>query len=85
MSTYLKFFLGAIVIIGFLLSGCTKYATQEQTTSLEDTKKAALAAEDMLKQKVGEREDWEMKVAVKDAELDAKKAEKDEVEQKVGE
>lgn len=74
-----RLLLGVLVLIGFLIVGCTKYASQEQRNLLNQTKESALAAEDMLQQKITEREQWEKKVVQKEAELDARKAEQDKI------
>ncbi len=76
--------LAMAVFLGFLMVGCTKYATQEQLNLLKNTKEAALAAENMLQQKISEKEQWEKKVAQKEAELEAKKAERDKIKDAYG-
>ena len=82
---YFRLLLGILLLAGFSIVGCTKYATQEQLTNLDETKKAALAAEKQLEEKIAEREDWEKKVAQKEAELEEKKAEKEEIKKHLGE
>lgn len=68
----------------FLLSGCTKHPNEEQLNTLEETKKAALAAEDELAKKQQEKAELESELAAKKAELEKAKSEKEAIKNKLG-
>jgi septal ring factor EnvC (AmiA/AmiB activator) len=77
-------FLFALLLIGFTMSGCTRYAKKNHLKQLEDTKAEALAAEETLKQKQAERQDWEQKLAQKEKERDDKLEEKEIISERLG-
>jgi septal ring factor EnvC (AmiA/AmiB activator) len=68
----------------FLLSGCTKHPNEEQMNTLEETKKAALSAEDELAKKQQEKADLENELAEKKEQLDKAKEEKAAVKSRLG-
>jgi uncharacterized protein YaiL (DUF2058 family) len=80
MRFCLTLLLTVVILAAFTFTGCTKYATQEQMDTLGKTKESALSAEKLLDQKKAERMEWEKKVAMKEKEREAKKAEKAEIE-----
>lgn len=80
MRRTLTLLVGILFIVGLLSMGCTRYAKEDQLKLLDDTEAAALAAEKTLQDKKAEKSGWEQKVTQKQKELDAKKAEKAEVE-----
>jgi len=84
MRRTLTLLVGILFIIGLLSMGCTRYAKEDQLNLLDDTEVAALAAEKTLQSKKGEKSGWEKKVNQKQKELDAKQAEKAEVEKNLG-
>jgi len=65
-----------IFVVSLLLSGCTSYANEEQLNTLEETKAAALAAEENVSAKEAEKAELEAKLAEKQEELKAVQAEK---------
>ena len=68
----------------FLLSGCTKHPNEEQLNTLEETKKAALAAEDGLAKKQQEKADVENELAETKQKLEDAKSEKEAVKNRLG-
>ncbi len=84
MRRQLTFLIGLFIVVGLLSFGCTRYATTQQLQELDDTQAAALAAEKTLKEKTKEKAEWQQKVAKKEAELDAKKKEKEQVDKNLG-
>jgi chromosome segregation ATPase len=68
----------------FLLSGCTKRPNEAQLNVLEETKKAALSAEEELAKKQQEKADLENELAEKKQKLEDAKSEKETVKQKAG-
>ncbi|MBC8278793.1 MAG: hypothetical protein H8E46_11220 [FCB group bacterium] len=84
MRRTLTLLVGILFVIGLLNMGCTRYAKEEQLQQLDQTEAAALAAEKTLISKNAEKSGWEKKVNQKQKELDAKKAEKAEVEKNLG-
>lgn len=74
----------ACLLLTFLLSGCTKHPNEEQLNTLEETKKAALAAEDELAKKQQEKADLENELAEKKQKLEDAKSEKEAVKNRLG-
>ena len=74
----------ACLLTTFLLSGCTKHPNEEQLNTLEETKKAALAAEDDLAKKQQEKADLENELAEKKQKLEDAKSEKEAIKSKLG-
>ena len=58
-----------IFVVSLLLSGCTRYANEEQLNTLEETKAAALAAEEEVAAKEAEKAELEVKLVEKQEEL----------------
>ena len=82
MFKYFKLVLASAVLLTIVFAGCTKYAKEEQLVNLQETKKAALAAENKLEQKKAERMEWEGKVAEKNADLKSTEDQHKEVSDK---
>jgi len=61
----------SVILAGFLfgVSGCTKYASEEDLQALERQKQAALSAEAKIEQLNKEKADLEAKLAAKQREL----------------
>jgi septal ring factor EnvC (AmiA/AmiB activator) len=74
----------ACLVAGFSLTGCTPHPSEEQLNQLEETKKAALAAEDELAQKQQEKADLENELAEKKQKLEEAKSEKEAIKAKLG-
>jgi len=78
-------FASILCLLGtFLLSGCTKHPNEEQLNTLEETKKAALAAEEELAKKQQEKAELENELAEKEAQLKKAKSEKEAIKSKLG-
>jgi outer membrane PBP1 activator LpoA protein len=77
-----KLILPVIVIVGFLAS-CASHPDEEQIKVLEETKAAALSAEQSLAEKKQETSDLEAKCEAKKAELEKVKKEKETVLKKL--
>lgn len=78
-------FAAIICFVGTLLiSGCTKHPNEEQMNTLEETKKAALSAEDELAKKQQEKADLENELAEKNAQLEKAKEEKAAIKSQLG-
>jgi len=79
------FLFSLILVASLLISGCSRYANEEQLTTLDETEAAAAAAE----QKVGETEqkntELKAKLAEKQEELKEAIAEKDRIQAEVAE
>lgn len=74
---------------GFALSlgvstGCTKHPNEEQLQALEETKQAALSAEQTLEQKKREKSDLERQLEQKKRELQKAKDEQEAVKRRLG-
>ncbi|OQX77062.1 MAG: hypothetical protein B6D61_07770 [Bacteroidetes bacterium 4484_249] len=63
------------------VTSCTKHPNEEQIKLLEETKSAALAAEQTHAEKTKERQDLERQVKAKEDELAKIKADKEKVKQ----
>ena len=74
----------ACLVATFTLSGCTRHPNEEQLNTLEETKKAALNAEDELAKNQQEKTDLENELAEQKQELEKAKSEKDAVKAKLG-
>jgi septal ring factor EnvC (AmiA/AmiB activator) len=68
----------------FLLIACAKHPNEEQLRALEETKKAALAAEEQLAQKRAERDNLQRQLEQKKAELQKAQSEKEAVAKRLG-
>jgi len=78
----LKLILAALVIAA-IIGGCASHPDEEQIKMLEETKAAALSAEQTLAQKKQDASDLAAKCEAKKAELAKVKTEKDMVMQKL--
>jgi biopolymer transport protein ExbB/TolQ len=72
-----------MVFLLALGTGCTKYASEEDLQNLENQKQAALSAEKKVEQLKVEKEKLEQIKAEKEAELQAAKAEKAAVAERI--
>ncbi|MDQ7051650.1 MAG: hypothetical protein Q9P14_01650 [candidate division KSB1 bacterium] len=76
------------LLMGFSASlalvGCTKHPNEEQLQVLEETKQAALSAEQTVEQKRREKADLERQLEQKKRELQKAKDEKEAVKQRLG-
>ncbi len=77
-----------LVMAGFFvaslaLTGCTRYANDEQLKTLAETKKAALSAEQKVADMKSEKADLQKKLDAKKAELEKVKQEKETVKQRL--
>lgn len=84
LSRMLKIMLSVALFAGFLAS-CASHPDEDQIKALEETKAAALSAEQTLAQKKQERSDLEAKLAAKKDELEKVKREKELVLQRLAE
>ena len=73
----------ALLAATFAWTGCAKHPSQEQLQQLEETKQAALAAEQQLSQCQQEKADLEKQLKAKQDELAKAKSEKSMVESKL--
>ncbi|HHE55993.1 MAG TPA: hypothetical protein ENL21_09440 [Caldithrix abyssi] len=77
----LRIFMLALISVAMLsLTSCKWKPSEEQIKTLEETKAAALSAEETLQKKKAERQEWENKVAAKKAELEKLKKDKENVQ-----
>jgi hypothetical protein len=74
--------MGAL-FLAFVLTGCSKHPSEEQLTALEESKQAAMAAEEQLVAKKAEKEDLEKQLADKKQQVDDCKAEKEAVSERL--
>ncbi len=85
MLKSLMVFASILCLIGtFALSGCGGGPNEDELNVLEETKKAALTAEDELAQKQQEKADLEKELAEKTQKLEYAKSEKAKVKAKLG-
>lgn len=80
----LKIFLSVLLFAGFLAS-CASHPDEDQIKALEETKAAALSAEQSLAQKKQESSDLTAQLEAKKAELEKVKKEKELVLQRLEE
>jgi len=77
-----------VILLAFVLgtlgiTGCTRYANQDQLKTLDETQAAAVSAEKQLADKKNEKATLEKDLAAKKAELEKVKAEKETVKQRL--
>ncbi len=77
-----------VVLLAFMLgsltlTGCTKYANDDQLKLLNDTEAAALAAEKKIGELESEKADLERELQAKKAELDKANKEKETVKDRL--
>jgi len=70
-------------IASLLIGGCSRYANEEQMTTLDETEAAALAAEQKVAEKEKEKAELEAKLAEKQQELEYVKSEKAKVQSRL--
>lgn len=75
--------LSLLLAASMFLSGCTRYANEEQLTVLDETQAAAVSAEDKLAELKSEKSALEAKLAEKQDELKKVQAEKEKVTAKL--
>jgi septal ring factor EnvC (AmiA/AmiB activator) len=80
----LRIFLSVLLFAGFLAS-CASHPDEDQIKALEETKAAALSAEQTLSQKKQESSDLAAQLEAKKAELEKVKKEKELVLQRLEE
>ena len=68
-----------VFVFAILLSGCTRYASEEQLKALEDAKNAALSAEKRVEELKAEKAKLEKEIAVKKQELEKLTRDRDAV------
>ena len=74
----------AVVLLAlFVATGCTRYANEEQLQALDETKAAALSAEDKVAELEEEKAALQEKLADKQDELEKVKEEKRKVQSKL--
>ena len=73
-----------VLVASMLITGCTRYANEEQLTALDETEGAALEAERALAEKEKEKADLQAKLAEKQEELRKVQAEKEKIQSKLG-
>ncbi|MBN2030141.1 hypothetical protein JW824_07830 [bacterium] len=72
-----------MLIASLLIGGCSRYANEEQITTLDETEAAALAAEQKVAEKEKEKAELEAKLAEKQQELEYVKSEKAKVQSRL--
>lgn len=72
-----------ILALAFLLTGCTRYANEEQLKTLDETVAAAESGEKTVADKEKEKAALEQKLAEKQAELKQVQAEKEQVQSRL--
>lgn len=81
MKSFLKVVIVGLFLVAFVaMTGCTRHPNEEQINNLEETIKAANAAQAELDDKVSERKGLENQVKEWEAKLEAAKKEKAAVE-----
>lgn len=85
MERFKKAFTSILLVLfvfgTLMVTSCTKHPNEEQIKALEETKSAALAAEQTHAEKTKERQTLEREVKAKEAELAKIKADKEKVKQ----
>ena len=72
-----------VVTASLLLTGCTRYANEEQLTTLDESEAAVSAAEEKIAEKEKEKADLQRKLAEKQDELKKVQAEKEKIQSKI--
>lgn len=68
-----------ILVASFFITGCTRYAKEEQLTAMDETEASAAAAEKKVEDMEKEKAELQAKLEQKKQELDEVKAEKQKV------
>jgi len=74
-----------LLVASLLLGGCTRYANEEQLTTLDETEAATAAAEKGVAEKEKEKADLQAKLAEKQDELKKVQEEKEKIRSKLEE
>ncbi|MBN1781439.1 hypothetical protein JW948_09960 [bacterium] len=74
-----------IVVFSLLLSGCSRYANEDQLQSLDESEAAAVAAEEDVSKLEQENAELKAKLAEKQEELKQVQAEKERIQAAVAE
>jgi len=72
------------IVIALLVGGCTRYANEEQMTTLEESQSNVTGLEKQIAEKEKEKAELQAKLAEKQEELKMVKSEKEKVLQKLG-
>jgi len=70
-----------VLLSSFLVTGCNRYANEEQLNALEETQGATVAAEEDVAKLEAEKADLQAKLEQKKQELDKVKANKAKIEE----
>jgi len=81
MRRVIRLGLAGLCVAGLLAAGCTKYANEENLASLENAKKAALAAEKLQQEKQAEKADLQRELAAVQADLEKARGELEGIKQ----
>ena len=74
---------GIVIITSFLITGCTRYANEEELTTLDETQAAVQSSDTKVEELKQEKAELEQTLADKKVELEDVKAEKEKVESKL--
>lgn len=74
-----------VLLSSFLVTGCNRYANEEQLNALEETQGATVAAEEDVAKLEAEKADLQAKLEQKKQELDKVKANKAKIEEAAAE
>jgi TolA-binding protein len=74
-----------LVAVSLVLSGCTRYANEEQLNQLDETEAAAVSAEENVAKLEKEKAELEAKLAEKQDELKQVQQEKEKIKSLVAE
>jgi peptidoglycan hydrolase CwlO-like protein len=84
VTRYFVLALFALIVVGsFFITGCTRYANEEQLTTLDESAAATSAAEQKIAELEKEKAELQQKLAEKQDELKKVQAEKDKVQSKI--
>ena len=83
-SYVLRSLLAVMLFSSLSIVACSKHPNEEQLQALEESKRAALSAEEQLAQKKRERDDLQRQVDQKKAELQKAEAEKEAINSRLG-
>jgi len=72
-----------VIIASFLITGCTRYANEEELTTLDETQAAVESSDKKVEDLKQEKAELEQTLADKKVELEEVKAEKERVESKL--
>ena len=84
MRKHLTLLLGILFCLGLFSFGCVPKVKKEHLDRLAATEAQAKTSEALLGQVRAERIEWEGKLALKEKELETKKAERDDLAKQLG-